>query len=96
MIYNYVQRPFLHMSWEMEENKSRHVDFQCVRSKSVQDLSAASADPPLDGPAPVDAEQENGGVAQPAGGANAGANANGIGARLSQANTAAQASVRHN
>ena len=23
------------MSWEKEEAKSRHVDFQCVKSKSV-------------------------------------------------------------
>ncbi|EUB54791.1 BTB/POZ domain-containing protein KCTD20 [Echinococcus granulosus] len=38
-IYNYVQRPFLRMSWEQEENKSRHVDFQCVKSKSVSDLT---------------------------------------------------------
>jgi len=31
VIYNYVQRPFIHMSWEKEEAKSRHVDFQvCV------------------------------------------------------------------
>ncbi|VDQ14305.1 unnamed protein product [Trichobilharzia regenti] len=35
-IYNYVQCPFLRMSWEEEENKSRHVDFQCVKSKSVK------------------------------------------------------------
>ncbi|CAH8584052.1 unnamed protein product [Schistosoma mattheei] len=27
------------MSWEEEENKSRHVDFQCVKSKSVSDLT---------------------------------------------------------
>ncbi|CAH8616232.1 unnamed protein product [Heterobilharzia americana] len=38
-IYNYVQCPFLRMSWEEEENKSRHVDFQCVKSKSVSDLT---------------------------------------------------------
>ncbi|KAF7233196.1 hypothetical protein EG68_08871 [Paragonimus skrjabini miyazakii] len=38
-IYNYVQSPFLRMSWEEEENKSRHVDFQCVKSKSVSDLT---------------------------------------------------------
>lgn len=39
VIYNYVQRPFLRMSWEKEEAKSRHVDFQCVRSKSITNLS---------------------------------------------------------
>lgn len=32
VIYNYVQRPFLRMSWEQEEAKSRHVDFQCIKS----------------------------------------------------------------
>jgi hypothetical protein len=37
-IYSYIQRPFLRMSWEKEEAKSRHVDFQCVRSRSVNSL----------------------------------------------------------
>ena len=46
VIYNYVQRPFLHMSWEKEEAKSRHVDFQCVKSKSITNLlEAAGAEP---------------------------------------------------
>merc|ERR1712002_499993 len=49
VIYNYVQRPFIHMSWEKEEAKSRHVDFQCVKSKSVTNLAEAAADPPIDG-----------------------------------------------
>ncbi|CAB3371265.1 Hypothetical predicted protein [Cloeon dipterum] len=31
VIYNYVQRPFIHMSWEKEEAKSRHVDFQVTK-----------------------------------------------------------------
>lgn len=48
VIYNYVQRPFIHMSWEKEESKSRHVDFQCVKSKSVTNLAEATADPALD------------------------------------------------
>lgn len=48
MIYNYVQRPFIHMSWEKEEAKSRHVDFQCVKSKSVTNLAEATADPVLE------------------------------------------------
>lgn len=48
VIYNYVQRPFLHMSWEKEEAKSRHVDFQCVKSKSITNLAAAAADTPMD------------------------------------------------
>ncbi|KPP65823.1 BTB/POZ domain-containing protein 10-like [Scleropages formosus] len=41
VIYNYVQRPFIQLSWEKEEGKSRHVDFQCVRSKSVPNLAGA-------------------------------------------------------
>ncbi|KAK3098524.1 hypothetical protein FSP39_020307 [Pinctada imbricata] len=48
VIYNYVQRPFLHMSWEKEENKSRHVDFQCVKSKSTTNLAAAASETPQD------------------------------------------------
>jgi len=40
VIYNYVQRPFIRMSWEKEEAKSRHVDFQCVRTKSLTNLAA--------------------------------------------------------
>ena len=34
VIYNYVQRPFIHMSWEKEEAKSRHVDFQVILLKN--------------------------------------------------------------
>ena len=30
------------MSWEKEEAKSRHVDFQCVRSRSVNSLLDAN------------------------------------------------------
>lgn len=41
VIYNYAQRPFIHMSWEKEEAKSRHVDFQCVKSKSLTNLLEA-------------------------------------------------------
>jgi len=52
VIYNYVQRPFIHMSWEKEEAKSRHVDFQCVKSKSVTNLAEAAADPSIDGNQP--------------------------------------------
>lgn len=48
VIYNYVQRPFIHMSWEKEEAKSRHVDFQCVKSKSVTNLAEAAAEPAID------------------------------------------------
>lgn len=40
VIYNYAQRPFIRMSWEKEEAKSRHVDFQCVKSKSTTNLAA--------------------------------------------------------
>nr|XP_040018601.1 BTB/POZ domain-containing protein 10-like isoform X1 [Gasterosteus aculeatus aculeatus] len=46
VIYNYVQRPFIRMSWEKEEGKSRHVDFQCVKSKSSSNLIAPAADMP--------------------------------------------------
>ena len=48
VIYNCVQRPFIRMSWEKEEGKSRHVDFQCVKSKSITNLAAAAADIPQD------------------------------------------------
>ncbi|XP_063371109.1 BTB/POZ domain-containing protein 10 [Cydia amplana] len=48
VIYNYVQRPFIHMSWEKEEAKSRHVDFQCFKSKSVTNLAEATADPVME------------------------------------------------
>ncbi|TRY97715.1 hypothetical protein DNTS_024697 [Danionella cerebrum] len=64
VIYNYVQRPFIRMSWEKEEGKSRHVDFQCVKSKSISNLAAAAADIPQDQlvvlqPAPSLDELEN-------------------------------------
>lgn len=47
VIYSYVQRPFIHMSWEKEEAKSRHVDFACpiVKSKSNPSLATAASDP---------------------------------------------------
>lgn len=49
VIYNYVQRPFISLSWEKEESKSRHVDFQTViKSKSITNLAAAAADTPED------------------------------------------------
>lgn len=48
VIYNYIQRPFIRMSWEMEEAKSRHVDFQCVRSKSTTNLSLDGDEANLD------------------------------------------------
>ena len=37
------------MSWEKEEAKSRHVDFPCMESKSLTNLSEAAADPSIDG-----------------------------------------------
>ena len=54
VIYNYVQRPFLHCSWEKEEARSRHVDFACpiVKSKSNPSLASAASDP-LPQPAPL-------------------------------------------
>ena len=53
VIYNYVQRPFLHMSWEKEEAKSRHVDFQCVKSKSITNLLEAAGAESVDLVAPA-------------------------------------------
>lgn len=46
VIYSYVQRPFIQLSWEKEEGKSRHVDFQCVRSRSVPNLITAMGEGP--------------------------------------------------
>ncbi|KAG1946168.1 BTB/POZ domain-containing protein KCTD20 isoform X2 [Pimephales promelas] len=46
VIYRFVQRPFLALSWEKEEGKSRHVDFQCVRSRSVPNLITAMGEGP--------------------------------------------------
>ncbi|XP_022652303.1 uncharacterized protein LOC111266479 [Varroa jacobsoni] len=68
VIYNYVQRPFIRMSWEKEEAKSRHVDFQCVRSKSITNLDTIVADGRLEGPLGGAGVLQNG-----AGGAAAGA-----------------------
>ncbi|XP_065897341.1 BTB/POZ domain-containing protein 10-like [Dysidea avara] len=42
-VYNYVQRPYIHMSWEKEEHKSRHVDFTCVKVKTDIDPDAEAA-----------------------------------------------------
>ena len=47
VIYNYIQRAFIHMSWEEEDSKSRHVDFQCIRLKARTNpapLAVAAAD----------------------------------------------------
>lgn len=48
------------MSWEKEEAKSRHVDFQCVKSKSITNIAEASADPAIDQhpPAPEVVQQQ--------------------------------------
>lgn len=59
VIYNYVQRPFIRMSWEKEEAKSRHVDFQCVKSKSITNLAAAAADGAME---PVVAQASEGAI----------------------------------
>lgn len=44
VVYNYVQRPFLRISWEKEEAKSRHVDFTTVKVKTdiAPDAEAAT------------------------------------------------------
>ncbi|CAK8694116.1 BTB/POZ domain-containing protein 10-like [Clavelina lepadiformis] len=59
VIYDYVQRSFIAMSWEKEESRSRHVDFQCVtKSKSITNLVAAAADTPQDHGLLIQAEAE--------------------------------------
>uniref|UniRef100_A0A914W0Z2 BTB domain-containing protein n=1 Tax=Plectus sambesii TaxID=2011161 RepID=A0A914W0Z2_9BILA len=62
VIYNYVQRPFVHCSWEKEEARSRHVDFACpiVKSKSNPSLASAASDP-LPQPAPLQLQMPFGG-----------------------------------
>lgn len=64
VIYNYVQRPFVRMSWEKEEAKSRHVDFQCVPSKSSTNLAEGAALTDADG-LPLAPGEPVGGVAVP-------------------------------
>ena len=43
-VYNYVQRPFLRISWEKDEAESRHVDFTTVKVKTdiAPDAEAAT------------------------------------------------------
>jgi BTB/POZ domain-containing protein 10 len=85
VIYNYVQRPFLHTSWEKEEAKSRHVDFQCVKSKSITNLLEAAA---ADGPGQQNAVANNGPAAIGGGhGAPAGAEANVVPPQPAQSET---------
>jgi len=56
VIYSYIQRPFVHMSWEKEGSKSRHVDFQCVKPKQSGVFGAvdepAALAPDMDLPPP--------------------------------------------
>ena len=56
VIYSYIQRPFVHMSWEKEGSKSRHVDFQCVKPKTSGIVGAvdepAALAPDMDHPPP--------------------------------------------
>ncbi len=44
VVYNYIQRPFVRMSWEKDDAKSRHVDFTCVKIKTdiAPDAEAAT------------------------------------------------------
>ena len=45
VIYSYIQRPFVHMSWEKEGSKSRHVDFQCVKPSKQSGVFGAVDEP---------------------------------------------------
>lgn len=63
VIYNYVQRPFVRMSWEKEEAKSRHVDFQCVPSKSSTNLADGASLTDADGIPLAPGEQAVGALA---------------------------------
>ena len=47
------------MSWEKEEARSRHVDFQCVKSKSITNLLEAASDEPGGAAAPPRAVAPN-------------------------------------
>lgn len=61
------------MSWEKEEAKSRHVDFQCVKSKSITNLAAAASDSPNpDQPGSGTGVAAGGGVGGGGGGAGGG------------------------
>lgn len=44
VIYNYVQRPFIIMSWEQQVGRSKHVDFRTVKRTSMSSLLAAADD----------------------------------------------------
>jgi hypothetical protein len=50
------------MSWEKEEAKSRHVDFQCVRSKSITNLSVDGVESIESNNADVNNEAANGAI----------------------------------
>ena len=50
MVYNYIQRPFIHFSWEKEEARSRHVDFQCPPVNLTTNLADAASDTDIDQP----------------------------------------------
>ena len=64
------------MSWEKEEARSRHVDFQCVKSKSITNLVDAVNDPDSDRGAVLQlADVANAVIAHPDAGDQAGAGA---------------------
>ena len=50
MVYNYIQRPFVHLSWEKEEARSRHVDFECRPVNMSTNLAEAASDTDIDQP----------------------------------------------
>lgn len=53
------------MSWEKEENRSRHVDFQCVKSKSITNLLEAAAEGGEQGASAIIIQQADHGVVPP-------------------------------
>ena len=59
------------MSWEKEEARSRHVDFQCVKSKSITNLLEAASEEPGAPPRGIAQNIDNGAVAVGGAAANA-------------------------
>ncbi len=43
VVYSYEQRVFVRVSWERDDPRGRHVDFQCVRARAPAQLPAGPA-----------------------------------------------------